>query len=73
MKNLITVFAFLFVLKSQAQTFILNDTILANNVFQVEFSADSRSMVWCQNLGGGLAKVWYADLDLATFHKDFTF
>lgn len=71
MKNIITVFAFLFVLKSQAQSFIPNDTILANNVFQVEFSDDSRSMVWCENLGGGQAKVLYADLNLNTGLPNF--
>jgi hypothetical protein len=66
MKNLITVFAFLFVLKTQAQIFIPKDSIIANNVFQVEFSTDSRSMVWCEQipLSGGKAKIWYADMDL---------
>ncbi len=49
---------------TQAQTFVPNDIVIANNVFQVEFSDDSRSMTWCENLGGGLAKVNYADVDL---------
>lgn len=56
---------------TRAQTFIPKDTILANNVFQVEFSTDSRSMVWCENIGGGQAKVWYADLDLNTGLPNF--
>lgn len=43
---------------TKTQTFIPNDSILANNVFQVEFSDDSRSMVWCENLASGQAKVW---------------
>ena len=56
---------------TKAQTFIPNDTVIANNVFQVEFSDDSRSMVWCENLGVGQAKVWYADLNLNTGLPDF--
>ncbi|MEI6409630.1 MAG: T9SS type A sorting domain-containing protein [Bacteroidota bacterium] len=49
-----------------AQSFTPKDTVLANNVFQVEFSDDSRSMVWCEQipLTAGKAKVWYADMDL---------
>ena len=55
-----------FSLTTKAQTFIPKDTILANNVFQVEFSDDMRSMVWCENLGSNNARVWYADVDLNT-------
>jgi Secretion system C-terminal sorting domain len=47
-----------------AQVFIPRDSIIAANVFQVEFSDDSRSMVWCEGLGNNTAKVWYADLNL---------
>lgn len=54
-----------------AQSFIPKDTILAKNVFQVEFSPDGRSMVWCENLTGGLAKVWYTDVNLDSGLPDF--
>ena len=67
MTKYFTIFALLFAFQAaKAQTFIPKDSIIANNVFQVEFSDDSRSMVWCENLGAGQAKVWYADLDLNT-------
>ena len=49
-----------------SQTFVPNDTILGSNLFQVEFSTDGRSMVWCEAIGGGKAKVWYTDVDLNT-------
>jgi hypothetical protein len=51
-----------------AQNFTPNDILIANNVFQVEFSDDSRSMVWCEQipLRAGRAKVWYADMNLST-------
>jgi len=71
MKALLLLHFILFSVNSFAQTFIPKDTILANNVFQVEFSDDGRSMVWCENLGGGQAKVWYADLDLNVGLPDF--
>lgn len=73
MKNILfTIFLLILVgFRAHAQTFIPKDTIIANNVFQVEFSDDSRSMVWCENIGGGQAKVWYADLDLNTGIPDF--
>lgn len=58
---------------TSAQSFIPKDTVLANNVFQVEFSDDSRSMVWCEQipLTAGKAKVWYADMDLDLGLPDF--
>ncbi|WP_353480871.1 T9SS type A sorting domain-containing protein [Haliscomenobacter sp.] len=55
-------------LSLSAQTFTPSDILIATNVFQVEFSADSRSMVWCEQipLSGARAKVWYTDMDLTT-------
>jgi hypothetical protein len=50
----------------KAQNFVPNDSIVANNVFQVEFSDDSRSMVWCQGLGNNRAQVWYTSMNLHT-------
>jgi hypothetical protein len=54
------------------QTFIPSDILVATNVFQVEFSIDSRSMVWCEQipLSGAKAKVWYADINLTTGFPD---
>lgn len=69
-------FAFLIVsLIIRAQSFVPNDSIIAQNVFQVEFSDDSRSMVWCELIpfSGGKAKVWYADVDLDTGLPELAF
>lgn len=69
MKSLPLCFAFLLIaFVVRAQGFVPKDSIIAQNVFQVEFSADSRSMVWCELIpfSGGKAKVWYADMDLNT-------
>jgi len=53
MKFLTTLFVFLalntFSLLAQ-QAFFPKDTLIATNVFQVEFSTDSRSMVWCEQI-----------------------
>lgn len=51
-----------------AQSFTPRDTIVGSNYLQVEFSDDSRSMVWCEQLllSGGKATVWYADMNLNT-------
>ena len=56
---------------AKAQLFTAKDSIIATNVFQVEFSDDYRSMVWCEALGNGKATVWYADLDLNTGLPNF--
>lgn len=59
---------FVFVQNIQAQSFVPKDTVLGTNFFQVEFSPDMRSMVWCEQIPflGGRAKVFYADVDLET-------
>jgi hypothetical protein len=59
---------FVFVQNIQAQSFMPKDTVLGSNFFQVEFSQDMRSMVWCEQipLPGGRAKVFYANVDLET-------
>jgi hypothetical protein len=55
------------------QTFVPKDTLLGTNVFQVEFSTDSRSMVWCEQIPAtaGRAKIWYADVNLDTGLPNF--
>lgn len=59
---------FAFVQNIHAQSFIPKDTVLGSNFFQVEFSPDMRSMVWCEQipLPGGRSKVYYTDVDLET-------
>jgi hypothetical protein len=58
---LLLVFSF----KITAQTFVPSDIIIGNNFFQVEFSDDSKSMVWCEQIGTTpLAKVWYTSMNL---------
>ena len=64
MKIILILLSIIVITKANAQTFIPKDSVIANNVFQVEFSDDSRSMVWCENIGSGKAKIWYADLNL---------
>ncbi len=51
-----------------ATPFVPKDSLISNNVFQVEFSTDSRSMVYCEQLllSGGQATIYYADVDLNT-------
>ena len=72
MTKVFTIFTLMFAFQAiKAQTFIPKDTVLANNVFQVEFSDDYRSMVWCENLGSNNARVWYADVDLNTGLPNF--
>ncbi len=68
MKKAILFFTILsFLSAAKAQTFVPKDSIIGNNFFQVEFSEDSRSMVWCEQIPLTLkAKVWYADMDLNT-------
>lgn len=69
MKYSFTILACIFITQfAAAQNFIPKDTIIGNNFFQVEFSDDSRSMTWCEQipLSGGRAKVWYADMNLET-------
>ncbi|WBA44121.1 hypothetical protein [Hymenobacter canadensis] len=46
--------------------FVPKDEIIGSNFLQVEFSDDSRSMVWIEAIGGGRAKVYYADVNLTT-------
>ncbi len=47
--------------------FVANDVVIGSNFIQVEFSDDSRSMVWAEQTGtSGVAKVYYADVDLNT-------
>ncbi len=58
MKKLLLIPVLLFTLISNSQTFTPNDVVLGSNLFQVEFSTDGRSMVWCEAIGGGKAKVW---------------
>ena len=55
------------------QAFTPKDTLIATNVFQVEFSTDSRSMVWCEQipLSAGRAKIWYADVNVDTGLPNF--
>lgn len=59
---------FAFVQNIHAQSFVPKDTVLGSNFFQVEFSPDMRSMVWCEQipLPGGRSKVYYTDVDLET-------
>lgn len=45
--------------------FIANDIVVGNNIVQVEFSDDSRSMTWIEP-GGGVQKVFYAEVNLET-------
>lgn len=48
-------------------TFVPKDEIIGSNFIQVEFSEDSRSMTWAEQTGvNGIAKVYYADVDLNT-------
>lgn len=48
--------------------FTPKDSLIGANFFQVEFSTDSRSMVYCEQLlgSGGQALIWYADVNLDT-------
>ncbi len=47
--------------------FTPTDEFIGSNFFQVEFSDDSRSMTWCEQIPGtNKAKVFYADVDLET-------
>lgn len=50
--------------------FTAKDEIIGNNFYQVEFSDDSRSMVWCEQ-SGVTSKVYYADVDLDTGLPNF--
>ncbi len=53
--------------------FVPNDIVIGNNFFQVEFSDDFRSMTWCEQTGvNGIAKVYYADVNLDTGLPDLS-
>ncbi|MBC8110857.1 MAG: hypothetical protein H7Y04_07345 [Verrucomicrobia bacterium] len=55
-------------INTPSTAFVPKDSIIGNNFFQVEFSTDSKSMVWCEQIpaSSGKAKIWYADMDLAS-------
>ena len=63
-KLLFLIFPLYSCLQLNAQTFTPKDTIIGSNFFQVEFSDDMRSMVWCEQISINKAQVWYADMDL---------
>jgi hypothetical protein len=54
--------------------FTPKDSVIGSNFFQVEFSSDSKSMVWCEQIpaSGARAKIWYADMDLSTGLPDLS-
>ncbi|MBC7935669.1 MAG: hypothetical protein H7Y86_10000 [Rhizobacter sp.] len=47
-------------------SFTPKDSIVDSNFFQVEFSSDSKSMVWCERPSAQTANIWYANMKLVT-------